>query len=358
MNRVILAPAGGRKTQSIINMCQMGEESRKRLVVTFTTTGQKVIEDRLWENGCRSLNTEVLGWYAFLLQHFIYPYVYDLYPGQTAKGLHFVEGTDPTRYKKGVKRYFDDSGAVYSNNIGKLALDIAKSSGGACIERLQGIYHEIYFDEVQDLGGNDLDILELLMKSKLQITAVGDVRQSILRTSRTDRKNSKFDGLQKKIWFEKMGSQGLCEIKEITTTWRCNQRIIDFADSVLPIELDFPGTKSEQIKETDHDGVFVVNWENIEEYLSRYSPECYRYNVKIKILEGTEAINFGLCKGKTVKRVLIYPTTGMKNFLKNPEAKLKDKTASLFYVAITRAIHSVAIVVDRPNRYDLVEWKP
>lgn len=40
MNKVILAPAGGRKTQSIIVMCREGKDARKRLVVTFTTTGQ------------------------------------------------------------------------------------------------------------------------------------------------------------------------------------------------------------------------------------------------------------------------------------------------------------------------------
>jgi len=358
MNRVILAPAGGRKTQSIVELCREGEETKKRLIVTFTTTGQKVIEERLWLNNCSSSNIEVLGWYAFLLKHFIHPYVNDLYPGQIVKGLHFVEGVDPTRYKKDFKRYFDASGKVYSNNIGKLAFDIARASNGACLERLEGIYHEIYFDEVQDLGGNDLEILELLMKSEIHITAVGDVRQSILRTSRTDTKNKKYDGLKKILWFRDMESQGFCEIEEIVSTWRCNKKIIDFADSVLPRDLEFPVTESMQIKETDHDGIFVVSWDNLKLYLERFSPECYRYNKNSEILEGTEAINFGLCKGKTVPRVLIYPTNPMKLFLKNPESVLKDQAASLFYVAITRAMYSVAMVVEKPEEYSIIEWEP
>ncbi|MDD2299686.1 MAG: UvrD-helicase domain-containing protein [Tissierellia bacterium] len=358
MNKIILAPAGGRKTQSIIELCHSGDGSKKRLIVTYTTTGQNVIEERLWQNRCSGNQFEVLGWYSFLLKHFIYPYVYNLYPEQVVTGLNFVEGEDPTRYKRGTKRYFDSSGRVYSNNIGKLALDIAHSSKGACLERLQGIYDEIYFDEVQDLGGNDLEILQLLLQSKIKIIAVGDVRQSILRTSRTDRKNNKYHGLQKILWFRKMESRGLCEVEEITSSWRCNQMIIDFADSILPKDLNFSATKSLQSIETDHDGVFVVSWGNLQSYLDSYSPECYRYNIKSKILEGTEAINFGLCKGKTVPRVLIYPTEPMKKFLKNSESPLSDQAASLFYVAITRAMYSVAIVVENPKQYEMIEWVP
>ena len=328
------------------------------MIVTYTTTGQKVISDRLWQCNCSGTHLDVIGWYSFLLKHFIYPYVYDLYPEQAVTGLHFVEGKDPAQYQSEAKRYFDNSGRAYSNNIGKLALDISVQSEGACFDRLQGIYDEIYFDEVQDLGGNDLEILELLLKSKIKIVAVGDVRQSTLKTSRTDRKNKQYRGLDKITWYRKMESCGLCEIEERTTSWRCNQEVIDFADSVLPKDLNFAATDSLQPKETDHDGIFVVSWINLQSYMDRYSPECYRYNVKSKILEGTEALNFGLCKGKTVPRVLIYPTSPMEQFLKNPESTLKDQSASLFYVAVTRAEHSVAFVLESPTKYKIKEWMP
>ena len=69
-------------------------------------------------------------------------------------------------------------------------------------------------------------------------------------------------------------------------------------------------------------------------------------------------MNFGLCKGKTVPRVLIYPTKDMEKSLKNSKTMLKDQTASLFYVAITRAMYSVAIVVNKPRDFDITEWTP
>ncbi len=358
MNRVIFAPAGGRKTQSIIDLCQMGVSDKRRLIVTFTTTGQNVIEQRLWNCNCTSSKVEVQGWYSFLLNNFIRPYIYDLFPGQSVSGLHFVDGEDPTLYKKGVKRYFDRTDKVYSNNIGKLAKEISLASNGACLDRLHGIYDTIYFDEVQDLVGNDLEILEMLLRTNIEIIAVGDVRQSILRTSRTDRKNNTYNGLQKIVWFRQMEAIGLCKIEEINTTWRCNQKIIDFADSVLPKDLKFPSTNSMQKMETDHDGIFVVEWSNVKDYLMKYNPEPYRHSVKSKIIDGGWAINFGLSKGKTVPRVLIYPTEPIKKFLKNQDNKLTEQSASMLYVAITRAIHSVAIVVDKPSEYSITEWKP
>lgn len=260
MNKVIFAPAGGRKTQSIAELCNSGD-SKEKLIVTFTTTGQKVIQARLWNNKNCDSKVEVIGWYGFLLNH-------------------FVEGKDPTLHKSGVERYFDKSGGVYSNNIGKLAYDIAIASNGSCISRLQGIYDKIYFDEVQDLGGNDLEIIKLLFESNIHIFAVGDVRQSVYTTSQSDRKHKKYKGLQKIKWFRKMESKGLCQIEEKTTTWRCNQEIIDFADSVLPKDLEFPPTKSLQTIKSGHDGVFLVSLKNLPLYHDIYKPEYYRYDIR------------------------------------------------------------------------------
>lgn len=357
MNKIILAPAGGRKTQTIIDQCLSNKNSRK-LIITYTTTGQKVISDRIWRKNTSEYKIDILGWYSFLLNHIIYPYIYDKYPNQIAHGLHFVDGVDITRYRKGTKRYFDDDNRVFSNHIGKLAYDIAIASNGAWLDRLERIYDEIYFDEVQDLAGNDLDILQLLFKSKINITAVGDVRQSLYSTSRSDSKHKQFNNLNKIEWFRRMKDLNLCELEERTQTWRCNQDIINFANSALPKKLNFPDTKSLNREKTGHDGVFLISWQNLPEYINKFNPQSLRNNINSKILNGTDAINFGQSKGMTFHRVLIYPTDPIKKFLKNQTHPLKDKSASAFYVAVTRAKHSVTIVVDEPKQYKIQEWNP
>ena len=44
------------------------------------------------------------------------------------------------------------------------------------------IYSHIYIDEIQDLAGEDIEILNLLFNSKIQIQCVGDVKQSTYTT--------------------------------------------------------------------------------------------------------------------------------------------------------------------------------
>lgn len=157
----------------------------------------------------------------------------------------------------------------------------------------------------------------------------------------------------------KNGKKGYLKIEEIKYTWRCNQEIIDFADSIFPEEYNFAKTISKQIESCEHSGIFIISWENLKEYIRIYNPECYRYNIKSRILEECKVINFGLCKGRTVSHSLIYPTGPIKEFLKdrNPET-LKEKSASALYVAVTRAKHSVAFVVENPKNYQIKEWKP
>lgn len=359
MNKIIIAAAGGRKTQDIVDSCSVNHEVPHRcLVVTYTTTGQGEINRRLIK-GVNENAVDVMGWYGFLLNHFIYPYLSDRYPSKKCKGLYFVEGADPSTYRRGEGRYFDDEGLVFSTRIGKLADDILKASKGSVIDRLERIYNEIFFDEVQDLTGNDLDILEALMKSKIQITAVGDIRQSILTTTRNDQKNKQYKWLNKKLWFELMEKKGLCQIEHRTTTWRCNQLVIDFADSIFPAAYEFPPTTSLQDEVTSHDGIFVVKRQNLERYLQCYNPQAYRHNITAKVHPGTNAMNFKLCKGLTVPRVLIYPTGPINSFLLDSNNKLTGQSASEFYVAITRAVHSVAFVIDKDvSSYPIREWIP
>lgn len=61
---------------------------------------------------------------------------------------------------------------------------------------------------------------------------------------------------------------------------------------------------------------------------------------------GFGGTNFGASKGGTFDHVVIFPTQPIKHYLKTRDpGVLADKARSELYVAITRAIHSVAFVV-------------
>ena len=66
-------------------------------------------------------------------------------------------------------------------------------------------------------------------------------------------------------------------------------------------------------------------------------------------------MNFGQSKGLEFKRVLIYPTKPFIEWIKDSNSELAPTSRSKFYVAITRARHSVGIVCDENLQIDGIE---
>ena len=134
---------------------------------------------------------------------------------------------------------------------------------------------------------------------------------------------------------------------------RCNQIICDFSDKLYTY---FPKTVSENKYTTEHDGIFFVKKQNVENYLQQYKAVQLRDSKKTPINERYKdnAKNFGESKGLTFERVLIYPTVPMLKWLKDNNSTLTDTSRSKFYVAITRARYSLGIVVDN-NEQSFIE---
>lgn len=359
MNLAILAPAGGRKTQKIIDMCADVAAPRKRAVITFTTSAQKILIDRLLASDARSQMPTVMGWYTFLLDHIVRPYAPSVrkLQGARVKGLAWVEGTLPKKLP-GIHYYLNGAGDVYSERLGLLASNVLKADGAAVIDRLERIFDEIYIDEVQDLRGNDLDVLDALIRSKIRVVLVGDVRQRLLSTSKSSNKYKKYDGLGLINWFHEMDENKLLDLQTIQETWRCCPEVIQFADQMFTRGKFSPTESKVTIPAGMHHGVWLVEEPHIEEYIRRFHPACYRNSVRDKLVGTDSATNFGLCKGATEDHVLIFPTEPMKKFWKDKTNNLADKSRMNAYVAITRARWSVAIYVDSARGYDIPAWKP
>ena len=360
MNLAILAPAGGRKTQIIIDMCADVAVPRKRAVITFTTSAQKTLIDRLLASDARSQMPTVMGWYTFLLDHIVRPYaapsVTKLH-GSRVKGLAWVDGTLP-RNLSGVDFYLNSAGDAYSERLGLLAAKTLKADGEAVIDRLERIFDEIYIDEVQDLRGNDLDVLDALIRSKIRVVLVGDVRQRLLSTSKSSRRHGEYDGLGLNNWFREMAEKELLNLQTIEETWRCCPEVIQFADQMFTSGRFLPTKSKVAVPDGMHHGVWLLEEPYIDEYVRRFHPACYRDSVRTKLVGTDSATNFGLCKGATEDHVLIFPTGPMKKFWKDRTNNLAEKSRMNAYVAITRARWSVAIYVDNAKGYNIPVWRP
>ena len=104
-------------------------------------------------------------------------------------------------------------------------------------------------------------------------------------------------------------------------SYRCTETICDFADAIYP---DLPRTKSFDVKETGHDGIFLIPEAEAVEYFHKYRPVTVLRHNKNVSTQGLPAMNIGIAKGSTFDRVLLFPTKPILQYLKDrDETKLK-----------------------------------
>ncbi|HGF4012028.1 UvrD-helicase domain-containing protein [Burkholderia cenocepacia] len=354
-NQLTLAVAGSRKTQSIVEHCASAPHERRVLVLTYTQANQEELVCRMKQYAGDRHNVEVMGWFTFLLRHFARPFLPFKFPGCRVLGFNF-DGR-PHRMAKGIGRFLDNGGAAYGSELGRLAYELVEESKGSLSKRLECIYDEILIDEVQDLSAYDWDIIDVLLRSSIEIRMVGDIRQSVLATNPRSSKNSKYSYAGAIKWARERQATGLLEIVESVTTWRCHPIVARFSDSIFDPSWEFPETQSENETVTDHDGVFLVATKHVTEYVRSFQPQCLRYNVLSGKAFDLDYLNFKVSKGMTYERVLIVPTGPITKFIASG-VHLEANAASSFYVAVTRARQSVAIVMDRPGKSTLPYWSP
>lgn len=311
-------------------------------MITYTNNGRDEIVTTTYKLfGSVPPHVTISTWYAFLLRHFVRPYQNYLYDPRVI-GIHFVEGQS-ARYvpASNVRHYFSKPGYIYVDKVSKFAVRLIERSGGLPLHRFEQIFDALFIDESQDLAGYDLDLIEMLLKSNVDIKLVSDYRQATYSTN-SAAKNKKYSGSNVILKFEEWESAELCEINHQNYSHRCVQGICDFADQFYPMA---PNTESKNTSTTDHDGVFAIRKQSVPIYMRTYNPQPLRYSRAMKDILGNP-INYGDAKGMTFERTLIYPHGPLKKFLKTGEIKDAGKEIAKIYVAITRARQSVAFVVD------------
>ena len=355
MNKLTLAVAGGRKTQGVVDACSAAEPGRRILVLTYTQANQRELKTRLAVHPGLAADVRVQGWFGFLMSHWIRPYLPRQFSGRRLHGLNF-DG-DPGRYATGDARYLDRDGCAYKLHLARLAVITNEASGSAALDRLCRMYDQIFIDEVQDLNGYDLEVLDELLQSQIALTMVGDVRQALVLTNPREPKNAPLKRIAVKRWFDAQAAAGHLQIEHSATTWRSNQTIADFADSIFDSTWGFQLTTSMNDETTGHDGLFVVHPEHLAAYTERYQPMCLRHSANSARAMRLPFINFGIAKGQSTNRVLIAPTAAIASFLEAGE-QLDDLAACSLYVAVTRARNSVAFVSERGQTLGLQVWTP
>jgi DNA helicase II / ATP-dependent DNA helicase PcrA len=348
-NRIIVASAGSGKTTAIIDDACASTTSRAALV-TYTTNNTSGIESLLYRKlGYLPPHLTVSTWYSFLLKHLIRPYQRSLYM-RPVRTVRFQNGIS-AQYSKDTdinSHYFAADGCIYVDKASKFACQVIKKTDGKPVRRLEDIFNHLYIDEVQDLAGWDLDLVEILMRSRIAVTLVGDHRQATYSTNSAN-KNKKYAGAKIITKFEEWKKAKLCGLEYQNMSHRCVQPICDFADRLHP---KLPRTISKNTTASGHDGVFAVRDRDVAAYIAAFMPQTLRYSRANKNVPGAP-INYGAAKGLTFERTLIFPNNKIRKFLVTGNPNDAGDIAKL-YVATTRARQSTAFVITNNEKSPLM----
>ncbi|MCS0591958.1 UvrD-helicase domain-containing protein [Massilia norwichensis] len=367
-NTFIFAGAGTGKTERIVDeSIRLVHESKRVLVLTYTQNNQKEVLERFLVKH-RGIHDDfrVKGLLTFYLEEIIRPYQREFF-SKRIEGF-ILNDADPhkkngynipgrkeilTNGKYNPLYYLTSCQTqAHSALLAKFAYTIIKKTNNAPIQRLEAIYDSLYFDECQDMVGWDFEVLSLIAKSKkISITCVGDFRQTIYETAITSKKpgtsNEKVAHLKKLKFAQEEMNESRRSVPEI-----CNYA------SKLHTQEDYPPLKSNVVppeEYRDHQGVFVVKESDARTYLTLYQPVILRQSVaagtKYNDL-GLRCITFGKSKGLGFPRTAIIPTQAHLQFLQDNNRAFSqgktDESRNKFYVALTRAKYSVALIV--PNK--------
>ena len=370
-NRLLIAAAGSGKTTFLVREALKQKESV--LITTFTIANEAEIKKKIIEiNKFIPSNITVQTFFSFLLQHGVRPYQGALHQAEikgmlltneqsgvkyrNAKGFNVVYAED----KEFSNHYFSKSGRIYSDKISKFIFRIDERTNGSVMNRLSRIYRHIYFDEIQDMAGYDLEVIKKLFAGPSSVLLVGDPRQVTYLTHH-DRLHSGYkDGKIEDFILDKCKKLNCFVDKEtLNVSHRNNGAICSFASRLYPQYPESKPCTCQQCRSvvSDHEAVYAIRKDNVRNYMEKFQPTILRYS-----LAGDDEWNFGASKGLGFERVLVFPTLAMEKYLRDGRltkaVKSKEVDAfdiAKFYVALTRSRRSVAIVTDFGAGEELID---
>jgi len=358
-NRLIIAAAGSGKTTRLVRDA-LSIENGNVLITTFTDGNEQEIRNKIIRiNKCIPKNITVQTWFSFLLQHGVRPYQGVMADDLFYKRIGFClfEGKSGFRFRDKSGRpvywgesdtynfYFTKNLRIYSDKIAKFVFECNQITNNEVIYRLSRIYSAIFIDEVQDLAGWDLELLKLLFASGSTIQMGGDPRQGTYSTNDSSLHKRYRNGKVKEFIEEKC-KKGACSIdtNSLNKSHRNNKWICAFASKLYPEHVACEPCDCEDCRKDtpSHLGVFLIKQADVNIYYERYKPITKLHYREARLPD----LNYGASKGLGFDRVLIYPTEKIRRFLKSGDLSEIESVRAKFYVAVTRARHSVGIVCD------------
>nr|WP_315232927.1 UvrD-helicase domain-containing protein [uncultured Albidiferax sp.] len=360
-NKIVIAAAGSGKTTYLVEEA-IKVKNERVLIMTYTQSNEAEIRQKFYECAGRiPANVTVMTWFSFLITHGVKPFQGGLFDFSVAgmqlvskqSGIHYYNSLGigvPWPEDEIEKHFFDSTRRVYSDKLSKLVIRCNNKSDEAVIDRITRIFPHVFVDEVQDLAGYDLDILKAFAKSSARLLMVGDPRQVTYLTHHERRYTKYVDGGIVRFLKQELPKKVPFEIDETTLnrSHRNNVEICAVSSRLYPDLSASLACECVQCRTPSEmrAGLFILRTADYAHYLATVRPMQLRDRIdSAGVDRQSPAMNFGESKGRGFDHVVIIPTEPMRQWLWKG-GELKPQSRAKFYVALTRARHSVAIVMD------------
>ncbi|OCJ05384.1 ATP-dependent DNA helicase [Rhizobium sp. AC27/96] len=368
-NKLVIAAAGSGKTTYLIRQA-LAVGAKRVLITTYTESNEEEIRRKFFEiHGSVPDNIHIQTWFSLLIEHGIKPFQGQLFDWNVG-GMLLVSQRSGFRRRDRQGRpvywgeedfrrcYFDRRDRVYSDKLSKLVIRCNEVSDGAVFERFSRIFPYIFVDEVQDLAGHDLDILLALFRGPSNVVLVGDPRQVTYVTHHEARLKKYRDGRIADFVRTELPRKITCDIDvtSLVTSHRNSTAICELSSKLYPAMAATDACTCVGCRQPipADAGLYIVRRKDLPRYLESIRPVQLRWGSNIRVGSGDLPVfTFGRSKGLGFDRVIIYPTTEMVDWLKDPQSPLKSETRAKLYVALTRARHVVAVVFDLPDNEEI-----
>ena len=371
-NKLIVSAAGSGKTQYIIervfDIIRQNPDS-SILITTYTRTNAEQIRQRIKKYNKENTNDFsipkniiIQEWFSFLLEHGVRPFKAKILKDMLYKKIDIYSDF---QYNKNLFKKREDvlgqhflGRHIIANSLADFTLVVNEKTNNDVFYRIENIFSHIFIDEVQDLAGYDLNIIKSLFKSSIKTFLVGDPRQ-VTYVTPIKKTNSQYKNGKIVKFIEDRCKDCSINIDNTTLSFshRNNQEICDFSSALYPSFDKSSPCDCKNCRVMDYySGIYICKEDKIKSYTDNIINKnigTLRYS-RSKFPEK----NFGDSKGLTYDHVIIYPSKTIIDYIKNgnlikmvknKKGIMEEKNAfdiAKFYVAITRAKYSVAIVYD------------
>lgn len=319
--RVIFAVAGSGKTTYIVNKLDLEYPA---LIVTFTNNNVENIKESIIKKfGYFPENIRLQSYFSFLHGFCFKPFLSGLYK---TRGLIFTPNQNV--YAKNDARFISGSGRLFSNRLAKFLEE--KGVGQNINERLAKYYKYVFFDEIQDFGGNDFNLLKIIAKANVNMLMVGDFYQHTFDTSRDGAVNKNLHN-NYNTYIKQFTDMGFTiDTTTLNKSYRCSPTICSFITNNIGINIGSHRQDSVNICYIDNE---------LEAEAIRANDDIVKLFYQKHYDFGCYSRNWGDCKGEDRYNdvCVVLNKTTFQYYKKNTLKDLAPSTKNKLYVACSRA---------------------